>query len=59
MPGGSRRLPHVRVVERSLSGALPDATHVIIVVLASYTVLLGTIAFWILERRDVHGATVG
>jgi len=42
----------------SLSGSLPDATHAI-VVLAIYTVALSTIAFWIFERRDVQGATVG
>jgi ABC-2 type transport system permease protein len=42
----------------SLGGSLPDATHAI-VVLAIYTVALSTIAFWIFERRDVQGATVG
>jgi len=37
---------------------LPDATQAI-VVLAVYTRLLGGIAFWLFERRDVQGATGG
>jgi ABC-2 type transport system permease protein len=37
---------------------LPDETHAI-VVLAAYTLLLGGIAFWLFERRDVQGATGG
>jgi len=39
-------------------GTLPDATHAI-VVLAVYTVLLLSLAFWFFERRDVAGATGG
>ncbi len=37
---------------------LPDQTHAI-VVLTVYTVVLGGIAFWLYERRDVQGATGG
>ena len=39
-------------------GALPDQTHAILV-LAIYTMVLGGIAFWLFERRDVQGATGG
>jgi ABC-type transport system involved in multi-copper enzyme maturation permease subunit len=39
-------------------GALPDQTHAAIV-LAVYTLVLGGIAFWLFERRDVQGATGG
>ncbi len=39
-------------------GPLPDQTHAI-VVLGIYTLALGTIAFWLFERRDVAGATAG
>ena len=39
-------------------GALPDQTHAL-VVLAFYTLVLGGIAFWLFERRDVQGATGG
>jgi ABC-type transport system involved in multi-copper enzyme maturation permease subunit len=39
-------------------GTLPDSTHAL-VVLAGYAVVLGAAAFWIFERRDVHGATAG
>ena len=38
--------------------ALPDQTHAIFV-LAAYTLVLGGIAFWLFERRDVQGATGG
>lgn len=37
---------------------LPDQTHAI-VVLAVYTLVLGGIAYWLFERRDVQGATGG
>lgn len=37
---------------------LPDQTHAI-VVLGVYTLVLGGIAFWLFERRDVQGATGG
>jgi len=37
---------------------LPDQTHATIV-LAAYTLVLGGIAFWLFERRDVQGATGG
>ncbi|TMC07600.1 MAG: hypothetical protein E6J35_00915 [Chloroflexi bacterium] len=37
---------------------LPDQTHAT-VVLAIYTLLLGGVAFWLFERRDVQGATGG
>lgn len=37
---------------------LPDQTHAI-VVLTVYTLVLGGIAFWLYERRDVQGATGG
>jgi ABC-2 type transport system permease protein len=37
---------------------LPDQTHAIFV-LAAYTLVLGGIAFWLFERRDVQGATGG
>ncbi|HKY50431.1 MAG TPA: ABC transporter permease subunit [Candidatus Limnocylindria bacterium] len=37
-------------------GALPDQTHAI-VVLSVYTLLLGGVAFWLFEKRDVQGAT--
>jgi len=37
---------------------LPDQTHAIIV-LAVYTLVLGGVAFWLFERRDVQGATGG
>ncbi len=37
---------------------LPDPTQAI-VVLAVYTLLLGGVAFWLFERRDVQGATGG
>jgi ABC-2 type transport system permease protein len=40
------------------AGALPDQTHAAIV-LAIYTLILGGIAFWLFERRDVQGATGG
>ena len=40
------------------AGALPDATHAIIV-LSVYTLALGAGAFWLFERRDVQGATAG
>ena len=40
------------------AGALPDQTHAAIV-LAVYTLVLGGIAFWLFERRDVQGATGG
>jgi len=39
-------------------GALPDQTHAL-VVLAFYTLVLGGVAFWLFERRDVQGATGG
>jgi ABC-type transport system involved in multi-copper enzyme maturation permease subunit len=39
-------------------GALPDQTRAI-VVLAVYTLVLGGVAFWLFERRDVQGATGG
>ena len=39
-------------------GALPDQPHAILV-LAVYTLVLGGIAFWLFERRDVQGATGG
>jgi ABC-type transport system involved in multi-copper enzyme maturation permease subunit len=39
-------------------GALPDQTHALIV-LAFYTLVLGGVAFWLFERRDVQGATGG
>ena len=39
-------------------GTLPDPTQAIIV-LAVYTLVLGTIAFLLFERRDVQGATAG
>jgi ABC-2 type transport system permease protein len=39
-------------------GALPDQTHAL-VVLAVYTLVLGGVAFWVFERRDVQGATGG
>jgi len=37
-------------------GALPDQAHAL-VVLAFYTLVLGGVAFWLFERRDVQGAT--
>jgi ABC-2 type transport system permease protein len=40
------------------TGALPDATQAIIV-LGVYTLILGGVAFWLFERRDVQGATGG
>jgi ABC-2 type transport system permease protein len=40
------------------TGALPDATQAI-VVLGVYTLVLGGVAFWLFERRDVQGATGG
>lgn len=40
------------------SAPLPDATQAIIV-LAAYTLVLGGVAFWLFERRDVQGATGG
>ena len=40
------------------TGTLPDATQAIIV-LAVYTLVLGGVAFWLFERRDVQGATGG
>ena len=40
------------------AGTLPDPTQAIIV-LAVYTLVLGTIAFLLFERRDVQGATAG
>lgn len=39
-------------------GALPDPMQALLV-LVVYTVVLGAAAFWIFERRDVHGATAG
>ena len=36
----------------------PDQTHAL-VVLAVYTLILGGVAFWVFERRDVQGATGG
>ena len=39
-------------------GSLPDQTHAL-VVLAIYTLVLGSAAFWVFERRDVQGATGG
>jgi ABC-type transport system involved in multi-copper enzyme maturation permease subunit len=39
-------------------GTLPDPTQAFIV-LAVYTVVLGTIAYLLFERRDVQGATAG
>jgi ABC-type transport system involved in multi-copper enzyme maturation permease subunit len=39
-------------------GTLPDAGQAL-VVLAVYTLVLGTIAFLVFERRDVQGATAG
>jgi ABC-2 type transport system permease protein len=39
-------------------GTLPDASQAI-VVLAVYTLVLGSVAFFIFERRDVQGATAG
>jgi ABC-type transport system involved in multi-copper enzyme maturation permease subunit len=39
-------------------GTLPDQTHAL-VVLAVYTLVLGGVAFWLFERRDVQGATGG
>jgi ABC-type transport system involved in multi-copper enzyme maturation permease subunit len=38
------------------TGTLPDQTHAI-VLLAIYTLALGSLAFWLFERRDVAGAT--
>ena len=40
------------------TGALPDATQAA-VVLAVYTAVLGGVAYWLFERRDVQGATGG
>ncbi len=40
------------------TAALPDATQAIIV-LGVYTLVLGGVAFWLFERRDVQGATGG
>jgi len=40
------------------AGTLPDATQAIIV-LGLYTLILGGVAFWLFERRDVQGATGG
>lgn len=40
------------------AGAPPDQTHALIV-MAVYTLLLGGVAFWLFERRDVQGATGG
>ncbi|MEK6206748.1 MAG: ABC transporter permease subunit [Chloroflexota bacterium] len=40
------------------AGALPDQTQALIV-LAVYTLVLGGVAFWLFERRDVQGATGG
>lgn len=40
------------------AGTPPDQTHALIV-MAVYTVLLGGVAFWLFERRDVQGATGG
>ena len=40
------------------TGALPDAAQAIMV-LGVGTLLLGGIAFWLFERRDVQGATGG
>lgn len=37
---------------------LPDQAHAIIV-LAVYTLVLGGVAFWLFEKRDVQGATGG
>jgi len=39
-------------------GPLPDQTHAMVVLMV-YTLALGTIAFWLFERRDVAGATAG
>jgi ABC-type transport system involved in multi-copper enzyme maturation permease subunit len=39
-------------------GNLPDQTHAL-VVLGVYTLVLGGVAFWLFERRDVQGATGG
>lgn len=38
------------------AGTPPDQTHAL-VVMAVYTLLLGGVAFWLFERRDVQGAT--
>jgi ABC-2 type transport system permease protein len=40
------------------AGNLPDQTQALIV-LGVYTLVLGGIAFWLFERRDVQGATGG
>jgi ABC-type transport system involved in multi-copper enzyme maturation permease subunit len=40
------------------AAAPPDQTHAILV-LAAYTLVLGGLAFWSFERRDVQGATGG
>ena len=40
------------------TGTLPDETHAA-VLLITYTLVLGAIAFWTFERRDVAGATGG
>lgn len=40
------------------AGAPPDQTHALIV-MGVYTLLLGGVAFWLFERRDVQGATGG
>lgn len=39
-------------------GSLPDATQALLV-LAIYTLVLGGAAFWMFERRDVHGGAAG
>jgi ABC-2 type transport system permease protein len=40
------------------AGALPDDTHALLV-MAAYTAVLGALAFWVFEKRDVAGATGG
>lgn len=40
------------------AGTLPDQTQALIV-LGVYTLVLGGVAFWLFERRDVQGATGG
>ena len=40
------------------TGTLPDETHAAVLLIV-YTVVLGAIAFWTFERRDVAGATGG
>jgi ABC-2 type transport system permease protein len=40
------------------AGNLPDQTQALII-LGAYTLVLGGVAFWLFERRDVQGATGG